>query len=32
VFNPGGGLADPNSPTRKIGDEFVLGVRTNILF
>ena len=32
VFNPGGGLADPNDPTRKIASEFVLGVRTNVLF
>ncbi len=32
VFNPGGGLADPVSPLRKVGDEFVLGLRTNILF
>jgi porin len=32
VFNPGGGVANPDSPTQKIGNEFVLGVRTNILF
>ena len=32
VFNPGGGLADPNSPTRKIGDELVAGVRVNAQF
>jgi porin len=32
VFNPGGGLANPNNPTKRIGDEFVLGLRTNILF
>jgi porin len=31
VFNPGGGLANPNG-TGKIGDEFVLGVRTIISF
>jgi porin len=31
VFNPGGGLANPNG-TGRIGDELVLGVRTNILF
>jgi porin len=30
VFNPGGGLADPNTPDHRIGDEFVLGFRTNI--
>ncbi|HEX2940362.1 MAG TPA: carbohydrate porin, partial [Rhodopila sp.] len=32
VFNPGGGLASPNNPTQRIGNELVLGVRTNILF
>ena len=31
VFNPGGGTPLPNS-TQKIGDEAVIGVRTNILF
>jgi len=32
VFNPGGGVANPNSPTEKVKNELVLGVRTNILF
>jgi porin len=32
VFNPGGGIVNPNDPTRRVGDEFVLGLRTNILF
>ena len=32
VFNPGGGIADPNNPGRRVGDEFVLGLRTNVLF
>jgi porin len=32
VFNPGGGIANPNNPTTKIGDELVLGIRTNVLF
>jgi porin len=32
VFNPGGGVANPNNPTQRVGDEFVLGLRTNILF
>jgi porin len=32
VFRPGAGLADPNNPGHLIGDELVLGVRTNILF
>ena len=31
VFNPGGGIANA-SGTAKVGDEAVLGVRTNILF
>jgi porin len=32
VFNPGGGLADPNSPNKKIGDELVAGVRVTAQF
>ena len=32
VFNPGGGIANPNAPGQRIGNELVLGVRTNILF
>ena len=32
IFNPGGGITYPSDPTRRVGDEFVLGVRTNILF
>jgi porin len=32
VFNPGGGVANPNDPTTRVGNELVLGVRTNILF
>ena len=32
VFNPGGGIANPDQPTRRIGNELVAGVRTNILF
>ncbi len=32
VFNPGAGLANPNGSGQKIGDELVIGVRTNILF
>ncbi len=31
VFNPGGGIANA-AGTAKVGDEAVLGVRTNILF
>ena len=30
VFNPGGGVANPNDPTSKVKNEAVLGVRTNI--
>jgi porin len=32
VFNPGGGIVDPLHPAQRVGDEFVLGLRTNILF
>ncbi|HTJ94076.1 MAG TPA: carbohydrate porin [Pararobbsia sp.] len=32
VFNPGGGIVNPNDPTQKIKNEFVLGLRTNITF
>jgi porin len=32
VFNPGGGIANPNFPNNRVGTELVLGLRTNILF
>ena len=32
VFNPGGGIVNPNAPNRRVGNELVLGLRTNILF
>ena len=32
VINPGGGIVDPARPTHRVGDELVLGLRTNILF
>lgn len=32
VFNPGGGVANPTVPNQKIGNELILGLRTNILF
>lgn len=32
VWNPGGGVANPNAPNQRIGNELVLGVRANILF
>jgi porin len=31
-FNPGAGIVDPNDPPRKIGNELVIGLRTNITF
>ncbi len=32
VFNPGGGLTNPANPNKRIKNELVLGVRTNVLF
>lgn len=32
TWNPGGGIVNPNDPTQKIKNEFVLGLRTNITF
>jgi porin len=32
VLYPGGGATDPNNPAHRLGNEFVLGLRTNILF
>jgi porin len=32
VFNPGAGVIDPTTPTRRIPNELVIGLRTNILF
>jgi porin len=32
VFNPGGGIQNPNNTALKIKDEAILGVRTNITF
>jgi porin len=32
VFNPGGGIPNPNLPGARIKNEFVLGLRTNITF
>lgn len=32
VFNPGGGLLNPNAPGQRIKDEVVVGIRANILF
>ena len=32
VFNPGGGIVNPNVPTQVLADELVFGMRTNVLF
>jgi porin len=32
VFNPGGGIVNPNVPTQAVKDEAVLGVRVNLIF
>ena len=32
VINPGGGLVNPNANNRRVGDEAVFGIRTNITF
>lgn len=32
VFNPSGGIPNPNGPTKRIGNEAILGVRTVITF
>ncbi len=32
VFNPGGGIDNPDKPGQRVGDELVLGLRTNVLF
>jgi len=32
VLNPGAGVPDPNMPTRRLRNELVIGLRTNILF
>ena len=32
VFNPGGGIPNPNNPSHVIGNELVLGLRTTVTF
>jgi len=32
VFNPGGGVVNPNNPSQRVRNEAVIGVRTNITF
>lgn len=32
VFNPGGGIANPNQPEKRLGDSLILGIRTIVTF
>jgi porin len=32
IFNPGGGILNPNAPSRRVGDTAVVGLRTAITF
>ncbi len=32
VLNPGAGIPDPADPVRKLGNELIIGIRTNIVF
>jgi porin len=32
VFSPGGGIPNPDNPSQRVGNEAVVGVRTNITF
>jgi porin len=32
IFNPGGGIVNPNVPNRRLGDEAVVGLRTAVTF
>ena len=32
VFNPGGGIVNPNDPTKRIGNEAIFGLRNTITF
>jgi porin len=32
VWNPGAGVVNPNNPPQRVGNELVLGLRTNVLF
>jgi porin len=32
VFNPGGGIPNPNAPGQRIKDEVIVGLRVNVLF
>jgi porin len=32
VFRPAGGIPNPDNPSQRVGNEAVVGVRTNIVF
>jgi porin len=32
VFRPAGGIPNPENPSQRVGNEAVVGVRTNIMF
>jgi porin len=32
VFNPAGGIPNPNHPDKRIGDALIVGLRTGITF
>ncbi len=32
VINPGGGVVDPTQPSKRVSNELILGLRTNVLF
>jgi porin len=32
VFNPGGGILNPNDPTQRVGNEAILGLRSTVTF
>jgi porin len=32
VFNPGGGILNPNQPTQRIGNEAIFGLRNSMTF
>jgi porin len=32
VFNPGGGILNPNNPTRRVGNEAIFGLRSIVTF
>jgi porin len=32
VFNPGGGIQNPNQPTRRVGNEAIFGLRSIVTF